>query len=73
MEPLKPEEKQRILAERPQAAPEDIEEYERLLAERFRRDPLVQPQPAFASRENERERRLRELHELLFGTRARAR
>jgi len=26
MEPLKPEDKSRILAERPQAAPEDIEE-----------------------------------------------
>ena len=33
MEPLKPETKQQILANNPQAAPEDLEEYERLLAD----------------------------------------
>jgi len=39
MEPLKDETKARILAERPQACPKDIEEYELLLAERFTEDP----------------------------------
>ena len=39
MEPLKPDTKTRILRERPQASPEDLEEYERLLAERFTEGP----------------------------------
>jgi hypothetical protein len=67
MEPLKPEEKQRILAERPQAAPEDIDEYERLFAERFRRDPLLQAQPMFEMRLRNQDQRLQELHDKLFG------
>lgn len=65
MEPLKPAEKERILSERPQAAPEDIEEYERLLAERFLRDPSL-PEPA-AAPERRRDDRLRELYDKLFG------
>lgn len=39
MEPLKPVTKENILALRPEADPADIEEYERLLAERFTVDP----------------------------------
>ena len=71
MEPLKPEQKAAILAERPAASPADIEEYERLLAERFTHDPS-QPVPAAAPRASfltfeDRERRLRELHNKLFG------
>ena len=45
MEPLKPETKQQILANNPQAAPEDLEEYERLLSQRFTVDPHVAPTP----------------------------
>ena len=69
MEPLKPEEKERILSERPQAAPEDIEEYERLLAERFLRDPLAPEALAtpVATRERARDERLRALYQKLFG------
>lgn len=67
MEPLKPEEKERILSERPQAAPEDIEEYERLLAERFLHDPLVPEAAAAPLATPARDERLRELYEKLFG------
>lgn len=68
MEPLKPEEKQRILNERPQAAPEDIEEYERLLSERFRRDPHTQVESVFNKDfRSADDDRLRELYEKLFG------
>ena len=48
MEPLKPETKARILQEQPEATPEDIEEYERLLAERFTEDPDLPQSPAVA-------------------------
>jgi hypothetical protein len=67
MEPLKPEEKQRILTERPQAAPEDIEEYERLLSERFRRDPHTQVESVEGVPRSKDDDRLRELYEKLFG------
>lgn len=80
MEPLKPEVKQQILANRPQAAPQDIEEYERLLAERFTSDPNAPsasalppgaPQAICASERlcdsRAREARLSELYEKLFG------
>jgi len=39
MEPLKPDSKKKILATTPQASPQDIEEYERLLSQRFAVDP----------------------------------
>jgi hypothetical protein len=59
MEPLKPEDKSRILHENPQAGPGDIEEYERLLSRRFTVDPDL---PAAA----EIEARLASLHRKLF-------
>ncbi|MFN7917889.1 MAG: hypothetical protein U0Q55_21255 [Vicinamibacterales bacterium] len=69
MEPLKPDQKLRILADRPLAAPEEIEEYERLLSERFRQEPLTaEPDNAAALGVGpDREARLRELHQKLFG------
>jgi hypothetical protein len=63
MEPLKPDEKQHILATRPEAEPADIEEYERLLAERFARDPSQPPHPSLQARDA----RLRQLYIKLFG------
>jgi hypothetical protein len=76
MEPLKPETKQQILSDRPQASPDDIEEYERLLSERFASDPderfasdpdaLTPPTFGFDDATG-REARIRELHEKLFG------
>lgn len=41
MEPLKPEEKRRLLQNNPSISSEDIEEYEKLLAERFTTDPNI--------------------------------
>lgn len=66
MEPLKPEEKAAILAARPQAAPEDIEEYERLLNARFQQDPSA-PAALAAPLNVDIEQRLQELYEKLFG------
>jgi hypothetical protein len=67
MEPLKPETKRRILQDRPQASPADIEEYERLLAERFTEDPDLPKSPTTARAAANRERRLEELYQKLFG------
>jgi hypothetical protein len=67
MEPLKPEIRARILQERPQASPEDIDEYERLLAERFTEDPDLPKSPAVAQTAAKRQRRLQQLYEKLFG------
>jgi hypothetical protein len=73
VEPLKPQVKQSIQELRPDAAPEDIEEYERLLSERFLIDPDAQaPAPErtavrVAPTSDAREQRLAELHEKLFG------
>jgi len=66
MEPLKPETKKLILDTNPNAAPEDIEEYERLLAERFTVDPDLPKSPEHAILHEAREARLAELHKKLF-------
>lgn len=68
MEPLKPETKARILRERPQASPKDLEEYERLLAERFTEDPDLAKSPAVAQAAAKRQKRLEQLYEKLFGS-----
>jgi hypothetical protein len=67
MEPLKPDVKEAILRNRPQAAPEEIEEYERLLAERFTIDPDMPRAPDAAAADQARETRLAELYQKLFG------
>jgi hypothetical protein len=67
VEPLKPATKTRILRERPQASPEDIEEYERLLAERFAEDPDLPKSPAFAQAASKCEKRQEQLSQKLFG------
>jgi hypothetical protein len=65
MEPLKPESVRDLLANA-QAAPGDVEEYERLLAERFTRDPDL-PQDALESaRIDTRHARLDELYRKLY-------
>ncbi|HSS98019.1 MAG TPA: hypothetical protein VLK33_13355 [Terriglobales bacterium] len=54
MQPLKPEEKSRILSTNPQAAPEDLSRYEKLLSERFTIDPdAAQPARAPEAEESE--------------------
>lgn len=68
MEPLKPETKMRILESKPEADPADIEEYERLLSERFAVDPDLAPQPQAKEMvtARDREHRLAELYHKLF-------
>lgn len=78
MEPMDPEVKTQILENAPQAEPEDVNEYERLLSERFTMDPDI-PAPAaepetlrgvLEKRNMTREeidQRLAELQEKLFG------
>jgi hypothetical protein len=68
MEPLKPETKAQILRERPQASPQDIDEYEHLLAERFTEDPDLPKSPAVAQAAARRQKRLEQLYEKLFGS-----
>jgi hypothetical protein len=69
MEPIHSNVRQAILDANPAAAPEDIDEYERLLAERFAVDPDA-PSPAplamAVSPAESREARLAELHRKLF-------
>jgi hypothetical protein len=68
MEPLKPETKTRILNESPQESPEDIDEYERLLAERFTEDPDLPKSPAITQAAIKREKRLKQLSMKLFNS-----
>lgn len=69
MEPLKPVDKRRILDENPAAEAADIEEYERLLSERFRVDPdlpAASGAKTLSADSQRREARLKELYEKLF-------
>lgn len=68
MQPLKPEDKKAALESNPQAAPEDLHEYERLLSLRFTQDPLTVANAAPASAEtvDDLEERLKALHQKLF-------
>ena len=68
MEPLKPEIKKGIVQDRPQADPADIEDYERLLAERFAEDPDKPKPHHMAAAHLDRESRLAALHKKLFGS-----
>lgn len=58
MQPLGPEIREAILEANPEATPEEIDEYERLLTERANSDP-DNPDPI-------REARLQELENMLF-------
>ncbi len=60
--------KARILQDRPEASPEDIEEYERLLPERFTEDPDVPKSPGIAQSAAKRDKRLEQLYQKLFGS-----
>ena len=68
MEPLKPQQRAGIRGASPAAAPTDIDEYERLLAEQFVEDPDVPAAPAITTLRDQREARLQELHRRLFGS-----
>jgi hypothetical protein len=67
VEPLKPQTRETALRNRLQASPADIEEYERLLAERFTVDPDMPMSPTTARAVAQREQRLQQLHQKLFG------
>lgn len=67
MEPLRPAERDDLLRNRPLAAPADIDEYERLLSERFTRPPHLAGSPEKSRGDAAREVRLKELHKKLFG------
>lgn len=66
MEPMKPETRDRLLNARPQAAPEDILEYERLLAQRFTINPSILRAPQEGPDAQALEARLRTLYARLF-------
>ena len=69
MEPLKPEHKQAALRAAPSPdAAELMEEYERLLSERFAEDPDAPAAPRGPGVTGfvDREERLKELHAMLF-------
>jgi hypothetical protein len=70
MEPLKPQDKHRILADNPAADPAEVEEYERLLSERFAVDPdapVAAPNAAWSGIDvHDREARIAELYQKLF-------
>jgi len=65
MQPLTPLVRQRVLE---QAKPEEVAEYERLLAERFMTDPSVPKDPATAEADEKRNARLGKLQAKLFAS-----
>jgi hypothetical protein len=71
MRPLKPEERESILARFPEESWEeiaqDIEEYESLLAERLRQDPETHASPAAALDKVNRSNRIAALRRKLYG------
>lgn len=67
MEPLKPNVKKRILLSRSNVSAEEIEEYERLLAQRFATAPGGPVTTEMSLAIETREARIRELHRKLFG------
>lgn len=70
MEPLKPESKKRALSLNPDARQTDLDEYQRLLSDRFRTDPSIPKAPSAAAIEEQRESRLAQLYKLLFVAKA---
>ena len=66
MEPLKPSVKQQILQVNPQAAPDDVAEYELLLSQRFTEDPDAQGAPQMLSAKKRITDRLADLYAKLF-------
>jgi len=60
--------RKKILDNRPQASPEDIDEYERLLSQRFTVDPDLPMDPDESALRDDDEARLEELYNKLFAT-----
>jgi hypothetical protein len=66
VEPMNPQTRKGLLKTSPQASPEDVAEYERLLAHRFTVDPSIPRAPADDHAANARDARLRELYARLY-------
>jgi len=66
MEPLKPERKREIFEASPAATPQEIAEYEALLAERFTVDPDLPRGPEMLKLGQRKSERLKELQRKLF-------
>jgi hypothetical protein len=66
MEPLKPQHKRQILEASPAATPQEIAEYEKLLAERFTVDPDLPRGPESLDLRQRKTDRLKELRRKLF-------
>jgi len=66
MEPLKPQSKRQMLAASPAATPQEIAEYEKLLAERFTVDPDLPRSPESLGLSQRKSDRLKELRRKLF-------
>jgi hypothetical protein len=66
MEPLKPARKKQILESAPSASPEELAEYEKLLAERFTVDPDLPRAPETLGLIQRKNDRLKQLHKKLF-------
>jgi hypothetical protein len=66
MEPLKPERKREIYEASPAATPQEIAEYQKLLAERFTVDPDLPRSPQMLELRQRKSERLKELQQKLF-------
>lgn len=66
MEPLKPERKREIYEASPSATPQEIAEYQKLLAERFTVDPDLPRGPQMLELRQRKLERLKELQQKLF-------
>ena len=66
MQPTKPEHKDKILRERPEAKRAHIEEYDRLLSQRMNFNPNAPMSEEQKARLAALNHRIRQLHELLF-------
>jgi peptidase E len=66
MQPMKPEEVDRILTDRKDVTRDHVDEYQRLVAKRFDVNPHISKTSSQTAEHAAREQRLRELHHLIF-------
>ena len=72
MQPLSKMKIAEIRKQRPEVTDEHIHQYERLISEHFLENPHLPQTAADKQRIADRERRLRELHELIFAPKSTA-
>ena len=66
MTPMKPQEVERLLNERPHVTRDDIHEYERLTVHHLRTNPHIPKSEEERAVHAQREQRLKELHAKLY-------